>query len=75
MKITMPTMDEVRAELGKLTMRQIDRLADLSGVPSATIYKIRIGTTENPGIETLRKFLPHIPAALKEPPVAHGAGR
>jgi predicted transcriptional regulator len=75
MKIILPTMDEVKAELGKLTIRQTDRLAELSGVPASTIHKIRYGATENPGVETLRKFLPHIPAALKDrtPAPSHAA--
>jgi hypothetical protein len=66
MDIALPSMDEVRAALAPLTMKQIDRLAELSMVPAPTIYKIKLGTTENPGLETLRKFLPHIQAALQE---------
>ncbi len=45
-------------------MKQIARLSELSGVGAPTIYKIKLGTTENPGIETLRKFLPHMPEVL-----------
>ena len=47
-------------------MRQIDRLAELSGVPAPTIYKIKLKATKNPGIETLRRFLPHVDAVLRE---------
>lgn len=49
-------------------MKQIAQLSTLSGVPSPTIYKIKLGTTENPGIETLRKFMPHMPAVLAGDP-------
>lgn len=62
-----PTLAAVQAALAPLTLHQLWRLAELSGVPQPTIYKIRLGQTENPGIETVRKFLPHIAAAQKEP--------
>lgn len=52
--------------LAPLTMRQIDELSELSGVPSPTIYKIKLGTTENPGIDTVRRFLPHVATVLRE---------
>ena len=58
-----PTVEAVRAALSAMSLRQIDRLSDLSGVPAPTIAKIRRGETENPGIETVRKFAPHINAA------------
>jgi len=61
----MPSAEEVRAALAPLTLKQIDRLAELSGVPPTTIYKIKRGETENPGVETLRKFLPHVATALE----------
>lgn len=61
--------EEVRTALSPLGMAQIDRLAILSGVPPTTIYKIKRGETSNPGIETVRKFMPHIQAALDVPAV------
>jgi predicted transcriptional regulator len=60
-----PSISEVRALLAPLTLKQIDELAALSGVPATTIYKIKLADTENPGIETVRKFLPHVAAVLK----------
>ena len=63
MELHIPGVDEVQAALKPLSLKQIDRLADLSGVPAPTIYKIRNGDTRNPGVETLRKFAPHIKAA------------
>lgn len=65
MDITLPSLDEVRAELARLTLKQMDQLAALSGVAAPTIYKIRLGTTANPGIETLRGFLPHLKAVQR----------
>lgn len=62
MEILIPSAEQVRTQLAGLTMKQIAQLAALSGVPAPTIYKIKLGTTENPGIETLRKFMPHMPA-------------
>lgn len=61
MEQSIPTMDRVRALLGPLSMEQISRLGGLSGVPPTTIYKIKRGETENPGIETVRKFMEHLP--------------
>lgn len=70
----MPSVEQVRAQLAPLTLKQIDRLAELSGVPATTIYKIKLGTTENPGVETLRKFLPHVRAAAEASPAATAQG-
>lgn len=67
MDMNIPGIEEVRAKLAPLTLKQIDRLAAVSGVPATTIYKIKLGDTSNPGIETVRKFLPHIADALVEP--------
>lgn len=63
MNDVIPSAAEVKAALAPLTLRQLDRLASMSGVPVATIYKVKLGETTNPGIETVRKFLPHIDAA------------
>lgn len=52
--------EEVKQALAALSLRQLDRLAELSGVPVATIYKIKRGETSNPGIETVRKFMPYV---------------
>jgi transcriptional regulator with XRE-family HTH domain len=66
MKTSILSADDVRTALAALTLRQVDRLAELSGVPATTIYKIRRGETANPGIETVRKFMPHVQASLRE---------
>ena len=67
MKTHWPGIEHVRAALARLTIKQLGRLAALSDVPASTIYKIRSGATANPGIETVRAFLPHIAAAKKPP--------
>jgi len=63
MKHDIPSTDTIRHALCGLSLKQLERLAKLSGVPMPTIYTIRLGTTENPGIETVRQFLPHIAQA------------
>lgn len=67
MNDTIPSAEQVRAALAPLTLRQLDALAALSGVPAPTIYKIRIGQTENPGIDTVGKFMPHVRSVLAAP--------
>lgn len=54
--------------LQPLTLKQLDRLEQLSGVPATTIYKIKRGETTNPGVETIGRFLPHVDAVLREQP-------
>lgn len=66
MESTLLSAEDVRAALAPLTLRQIDRLEELSMVPASTIYKIKLGVTVNPGVETVRLFLPHIEAVLAE---------
>ena len=71
MEKQIPSAESVRAQLDGMTMKQIDRLAELSGVPSTTIYKIKRGETQNPGVDTVRQFIPYIDAARQDPE-AHG---
>jgi predicted transcriptional regulator len=59
--------EQVQAALAPLTLKQMDRLAELSGVPATTIYKIKRGETANPGIETVRKFMPFVEEASRAP--------
>lgn len=63
MSIQIPLVSEVRAALESLSHAGVQELARVSGVPMTTIWKIRDGTTANPGMETVRKFWLHIPAA------------
>ena len=60
-----PSASDVRQALGPLTHAQLTRLADLSQVPFGTLWKVRNGVTKNPGIDTVRKFLPHVGRASK----------
>jgi transcriptional regulator with XRE-family HTH domain len=63
---SIPSAETIRAKLAGLSKRQIRRLAELSGVPAPTIDKVRRGETSNPGIETVRRFMPHVSAARRE---------
>lgn len=73
MDIDIPTVAAVRDALSHLSMKQLEKLAELSGVPMTTIYKIKLGDTENPGLETVRKFAPHIAAASQAEPTKAAA--
>jgi predicted transcriptional regulator len=60
-----PSAAEVRADLARLDRPQIIELERLSDVPFRTLWKIRSGETQNPGIDTVRKFVDHIRAAMR----------
>lgn len=64
METALPGVDEIREAMEPLTLADLDTLAAASGVPATTLYKIKRGETLNPGIETVRKFMPHL-AALR----------
>jgi hypothetical protein len=65
MKATIPSSLEVRAQLEMLGYGEVQALVSASGVPFTTLWKIREGETVNPGLETVRKFLPHLRRAIK----------
>ncbi len=60
MKERLPSTKQVRAMLRPLTLLQVQEVGRSSGVPWTTIYKIKRGETTNPGMDTVRKFLPHL---------------
>lgn len=57
-----PSPQEVAASLQSLGHAQIQRLAQLSGVPFTTLWKIRSEETEDPRLGTVVKILPHLKA-------------
>jgi hypothetical protein len=61
-----PTYSEIHTSLLGMRHAQVQCLSALSGVPFATLWHIRSGKTTNPGIETVRRFWPHIKAASAE---------
>ena len=66
MDISIPTSNEVRSLLAPLSYTQMTTLARLSGVPFTTLWKVRNGDTQDPRIDTVGQFLPHIEAARAE---------
>jgi len=68
MEAIIPSSSEVRAQLERLDNVQLQRLAEASKVPFTTLWKIRAGKpgggTDNPGLDTVRKFLPHVETIL-----------
>ena len=65
MKLSVPTPEAVRSALAPLKPPQLQKLAELSGVPFHTLRKVASGETKSPGLETVRAFAPYIRAASK----------
>ena len=70
MSTNIPSTEDVRAALGRLTLRQIERLAALSGVNESTLRKLRYGEIADPSLEKVRKFWPHLDAVSSAQPNA-----
>lgn len=66
MKSNIPTVPQVRAALESLGHAQLQRLAALSGVSFTTLWSIRAGKRENPGIETVGDFMPLVAKVRKQ---------
>jgi predicted transcriptional regulator len=64
MDTNIPTSTEIRGRLAELSYSQVTALARLSGVPFTTLWKVRNGDTQDPRLDTVAQFLPHINAAL-----------
>ena len=71
----LPSAEALAARLKSLKGVELEQLASKSGVPVSTLWKIRIGATPNPGIETVRKFYSWLPTtpAPTNPPAAQAA--
>lgn len=57
-----PELQGIIEKLNALTDKEITALAASSGVGVSTLQRIRKRQTPNPGIETVRKFLPYLEA-------------
>lgn len=51
-----PSGADVRRLLASIPLPRLRELAAASKVPFGTLYKIAVGETTNPGIETTRRF-------------------
>ena len=58
MQNSIPQIARIRSALAAMTQKEVKGLAEACNVPFGTLMKIRHGITENPGIETVRKFYP-----------------
>ena len=67
MKSTIPEISAIKDDLQGFGHADMQELSRKSGVPFTTLWKIRDGTTANPGIETVRSFYPHMLAHVKVP--------
>lgn len=63
MQNSIPQIARIRSALAAMTQKEVKELAEASNVPFGTVMKIRHGITENPGIETVRKFYPLLPGS------------
>lgn len=59
MGTSIPSLDEMRLVLERLSFSELRRLSHESGVPFTTLWKVRSGETPNPRINTVRAFWPH----------------
>jgi predicted transcriptional regulator len=55
-----PSAADLRALLLALGHAQMQQMAQRSGVPFTTLWKLRSGETDNPRLETVRSLLPHL---------------
>ena len=70
MQTLIPSTSDVRKRLQALRLHDLELVARASGVPFSTLIKIRTGQTGNPGIETVRKFIEHLPICPGQPELA-----
>lgn len=60
MNTCLPTAADVRQLMGKLSHAGMRGLAQRSGVPFTTLWKIRTGETKDPRLETVRVIWPEL---------------
>ena len=63
MNTLIPSAAEIAERMADLKPPQLQKLAELSGVPFHTLLKIKSGETSNPRIDTVRQFAPFISEA------------
>ena len=65
MSATIPSTEDLRRRLAGFDTRRLRVLAEMSGVPFTSLYNVKQGYSNNPGIEMVRRFFPHIRAAAR----------
>ena len=73
MNTPIPSAADISARLADLKSPQLQRLAELSGVPFHTLLKIKSRETKDPRIDTVRQFVGFIEEAAGTPQAEAGA--
>jgi predicted transcriptional regulator len=55
-----PSGADLTEKLAPMTWAQLRKLATDANVPFTTLWKLRIGATTNPRVETVTKLWPHL---------------
>lgn len=66
MTSNIPTPAQVKKALNTLGHAQMQELSALSGVAFNTLWNVRSGATENPGLKAVQKFFPLIEQVRKQ---------
>jgi predicted transcriptional regulator len=56
----------VKEYVAGCTGKELQALAEKSGVPFTTLMKIKTGETKNPGVLNVQKIYPHLPNVVGE---------
>ena len=59
-KVNIPSAAEIQIALQAFSYAQMRDLSERSGVPFTTLWKVRGEETNNPRIESVRAFWPHV---------------
>jgi hypothetical protein len=62
MQHDIPSTEDLRQKLLKLSWSEVRAICKRTGVPVTTVWKVRTGETVTPGIETVRAIWPHLSA-------------
>ncbi len=63
MNLSIPSMSRVRAVLRSRSTPDLKAAAEAAGYSWTTVWRITNGETPNPGLDTVRKLLSHLPKA------------
>ena len=61
-----PSTEQIRTALLDLTLDEVRYLADRAECSFSTLVSIRYGYIKNPGIDTVRRFITHLPKRVKK---------
>lgn len=64
-KIPFLSAKELQAEMQKLRDKDMRELAEKTGLSYDALARVRRGVIGNPGIETCRKFWPHLQVMIR----------